>query len=259
MQKEAVKFKDSCIFEGMTSIRSTLRGIDEGVNDRPVRKILFDRDKLKKIGKDIGYLRAVSEKYGFEICESSSGELDDLSLGTSHGGIIAIMGERSLSKLSLESPLPDRGFFAMIEGIEDPYNFGYSLRSLYAMGCDGIILPERNWMSASGVVARSSAGASERLPMYTSDAETAFGIFKNAGYKIVCAEEKTELVLGECELKLPLLLVVGGEKRGISKAVLDLADIKVKIGYSREFHASLSAASATTMFAYEISRQNKYN
>ena len=82
-------------------------------------------------------------------------------------------------------------------------------------------------------------------------------IFKSKGYTVVCADENTDNILGECQLKLPILLIVGGEKRGISKAVIDSADILVKIGYDREFRASLSAASATTMFSYEISRQNK--
>jgi 23S rRNA (guanosine2251-2'-O)-methyltransferase len=144
----------------------------------------------------------------------------------------------------------------MIEGIEDPYNFGYSLRSLYAMGCSGIILTERNWMSAAGVVARSSAGASEMFKMYRSTPEECLSIFKNRGYKVICADENTDNVLGDCELKYPLLLIVGGEKRGISRAVLDKADMLVKIGYRNDFRASLSAASATTMFAYEIARQN---
>ena len=144
----------------------------------------------------------------------------------------------------------------MLEGIEDPYNFGYSLRSLYATGCDGIILTERNWMSAAGVVARSSAGASELFPIFKSDPIDAAKFFKEQGYTIVCADENTDNVLGKCELKLPLLLIVGGEKRGISSALIKHADLKVKINYNRDFHASLSAASATPMFAYEIMRQN---
>ena len=81
-------------------------------------------------------------------------------------------------------------------------------------------------------------------------------IMRQKGYKIVCAEENTDEILGECELKLPLLLIVGGENRGISKNLLEYADKLVKIDYAREFRASLSAASATTMFSYEISRQN---
>ena len=81
--------------------------------------------------------------------------------------------------------------------------------------------------------------------------------FKENGYNIICADERTDNVLGECPLHFPILLVVGGEKRGISRSLLNIADMLIKIPYGREFKASLSAASATTMFAYEIMRQNK--
>jgi 23S rRNA (guanosine2251-2'-O)-methyltransferase len=258
MQKEELKFVDSTVFEGMTSIRAILRGIDNGVNDRRIEKILFDKEKLKKISKEVGYLKAVSSKYGFEIIETTGGELEKITLGNSHGGLVAITGERTLPYLSDASDIVNNGFYVMIEGIEDPYNFGYSLRSLYAMGCSGVILTERNWMSAAGVVCRSSAGASELISMFSSsDISETVNLFKSKGYTVVCAYERTDNVLGECPLPLPILLIVGGEKRGISRSILDSADVLVKISYDREFHASLSAASATTMFAYEIMRQNK--
>ena len=256
MQKEELKFKDSTIFEGMTSIRAILRGIDSGINDRKIEKILFDKDKIKKISKEVGYLKAVSKKYGYELVETTGGELEKITLGNSHGGLVAITGDRTLPYLDEKTEILPHGFYVMIEGIEDPYNFGYSLRSLYAMGCSGVVLTERNWMSAAGVVCRSSAGASEMFSVYKSNPVDCLSFFKLKGYTVVCADENTDNILGECELKLPLLLIVGGEKRGISKAVIDEADILVKIGYGREFRASLSAASATTMFSYEISRQN---
>ena len=256
MQKENIKFEDSVVFEGMTSIRSVIRAIDSGESDRRITKILFDKSKLKKIAKEIGYFKAVSSKYGFELVESSEEEIEKYALGTSHGGIICVTTERTLPALTIDTKLAEKGFYAMIQGIEDPYNFGYALRSLYAMGADGIILPPRNWMSAAGVVCRSSAGASESFTMYECEAQDAVNIFKSKGYSIVCAEENTDKLLGQCALPLPILLIVGGEKRGISKNVLDSADMLVKIGYGRDFAASLSAASATTMFAYEIMRQN---
>ena len=255
MQKETLKFIDSVVFEGMTSIRAIIAGIDSGINNRRIVKILFDKAKLRKISKEVGYLKAVSSKYEYELVESCADEMAKITLGNTHGGIVAVAGERVFPALSDCTVKPD-GFYAMIQGIEDPYNFGYSLRSLYATGCSGIILPERNWMSAAGVVARSSAGASEMFKIYKSDPLVAAEIFKAKGYKIVCADERTDNVLGTCELKKPLLLIVGGEKRGISRALVDTADILVKINYAREFKASLSAASATTMFAYEIMRQN---
>ena len=256
MLKEETKFIDSCVFEGMTSIRAIIKGIDAGINERKIEKIVFDSKKLKKISKEIGYLKAVSSKYGFELEGSDSDTIESHTLGNSHGGIIALCSERTISPLSSLSSIEKNGFYVMIQGIEDPYNFGYALRSLYACGCTGIVLPERNWMSAAGVVARSSAGASELFPIYSAEAIQAAEFFKSQGYAIVCADEKTENVLGKCELSLPLLLIVGGEKRGISAELMSLADTIVKIPYARHFPASLSAASATTILAYEIARQN---
>ena len=256
MQKEFLRFADSTVFEGMTSIRAIISGIDSGVNDRTIKKILFDESKIKKISKELGYLRAVSSKYGYIVEKSNAEELESLTLGNSHGGIVAICGERTLPSLSSSVIKPD-GFYVMIQGIEDPYNFGYSLRSLYACGCDGIILDGRNWMSAAGVVSRSSAGASERFEIYTADSLEAAKLFYSLSYRVVCASEDTDITLDEADFKGAIFLIVGGEKRGISRVVLDECDLRVKIPYAREFKASLSAASATTMFAYEIMRQRK--
>lgn len=133
----------------------------------------------------------------------------------------------------------------MLEGIEDPYNFGYALRSLYAAGADGVILGERNWMTAAGVVCRASAGASERLSLFISKNNAAM-LMKSRGYKIVCADLRDSVSLYDADLKYPVFLIIGGEKRGISKGLLCQADIRVRIDYGREFAASLSAASAAT-------------
>ena len=92
--------------------------------------------------------------------------------------------------------------------------------------------------------------------IFKCDELDAAELFKKNGYNIVCADERTDNTLGSCPLRFPILLVVGGEKRGISRSLLNIADTLVKIPYGREFNASLSAASATTMFAYEIARQN---
>ncbi len=256
MIKEEIKFQDSSVFEGMTSIRAIIKAIDESISDRRIEKIIYDENKIDKIKKELGYFEAVSDKYGFLLESSSASEIEKITLGTSHGGIVAVCSNRKIPKLSDDVNIEKDGFYAMIEGIEDPYNFGYALRSLYATGCSGIILPERNWMSAAGVVCRSSAGASELFPVFSSDSLYAVDFFKERNYQVVCGDTRTKNILGKCELKKPLLLIIGGEKRGISKKILDKCDIKVKIDYSRDFTASLSAASATTIFAYEIMRQN---
>ena len=72
MQKENIKFQDSLCFEGMTSIRAIIEGTDSGVNDRRISTILFDKDKLVKNAKTIGYLKTVSDKYGYKLQESNA-------------------------------------------------------------------------------------------------------------------------------------------------------------------------------------------
>ena len=48
MQKEAEKFVDSSVMEGMFSIRAILRAAEDSINDRKIEKILFDKEKKKR-------------------------------------------------------------------------------------------------------------------------------------------------------------------------------------------------------------------
>ena len=74
---------------------------------------------------------------------------------------------------------------------------------------------------------------------------------------MICAGIRNSIGLYEADLKKPLLLVIGGEKRGISAEMLSLADEVVRIDYGREFQGSLSTASASTVIAFEVLRQNR--
>ena len=244
------------VFEGMTSISALIRAFEASPSTaRRIVAVYYSKDLPRDKFRQIGFLKSKSAELGFDVAACDASDIDSLTSGKTHGGIIAVCTDRQFPAVCADA-LKKNGIYFMLEGIEDPYNFGYSLRSLYACGCTGILLPERNWMSAAGVVCRSSAGASERFTMYTSDSLDIIRMFKQKGYTVVCADENTENILGKCALPLPILLLVGGEKRGISRKVLEEADLLVKIDYAREFRASLSAASATTMFAYEIARQN---
>ena len=116
---------------------------------------------------------------------------------------------------------------------------------------------ERNWMQAAGVVARASAGASEALPVFSGSVLESVKLCRSLGYKIVCAGIRDATGLYDADLKKPLLLIVGGEKRGISAEVMALADQTVRIDYGRQFRGSLSAAGAATVLGFEILRQNR--
>ena len=256
MRKESENQASNSVMEGMTSIRAILKA--GGNSASKITKILYDKDKIKKIGKEVGWLTHKGEELGFAVEASSDAEMQSYTTGHSHGGIIAFTEPREIPMLGdALHQIKAKGFYVMIEGIEDPYNFGYALRSLYAFGVDGIVLPMRNWMTAAGVVARASAGASEMVDLFRATPEEAADLFHGLGYQIVCAEENAEESLDEAALPLPIFAIVGGERRGMSAVLKAKADKTVRIDYGREFQAFLSAASAATVFGYEIAKQNK--
>ena len=255
MKTEESRFEPSAVFEGMTSIRAVINSNKAGISDRQINKVMIDRERAEAKKDDISFLRVVSRELSFEIEFTDRAEIDSLSVGNSHGGIVALCSDRTIPALTSDRIATD-GFYVMIEGIEDPYNFGYALRSIFAAGADGVILTPRNWMSAAGVVCRSSAGASELLPLFVSEPLQAVRTFKEGGYKAVAAGIRDSVSAFDTDLKRPVFLIVGGEKRGISRAVLDECDAVVRLEYGREFRASLSAASAASILAYEVLRQN---
>ncbi len=256
MKVEETRFEASTVFEGMTSISAVINGYLNGSTDRKPVEILIDRERAKNKEKEIAFLKRNSEKFGYSLKYTDSEDISKLTTGNSHGGIIAVCSDRTIPSLSKDA-ISDNGFYVMIEGIEDPYNFGYAIRSIYASGANGIILSPRNWMSAAGVVCRSSAGASELIPLFVSEPEESAKFFKSKGYKIIGAGIRDSVSAFDADMKRPVFLIVGGEKRGISRTVLDLCDTIVRLEYGREFKGSLSAASAASILSYEVFRQNR--
>lgn len=251
MKKEISRQGESTVFEGMTSISAVLEG-----GYRRIEKVLCDRERTSQNRRKIDFLKHKSREAGFDIEYCAREEIDSLTTGSSHGGIIALCSGREIPSLA-DAEIKDHGFYVMIDGIEDPYNFGYALRTVYAAGADGVVLTPRNWMSAAGVVCRSSAGASELLPVWCAEGEEAALFFKEKGIKVVAAGIRDSVSAFDADLKKPVFLIVGGEKRGISAKVLAIADTIVRLDYGREFMGSLSAASSASILAYEILRQNR--
>ena len=254
--KERDKFENSNTFEGIVSFRAVLSAILENKSNRKILKVYYDTEKAKRKPKEYSFLKAKSYEQGYILELVEKQVIDEFTLGNSHGGLAFVCSDRSYLSLD-ENSIEEKGFYVMLDGIEDPYNFGYSLRSLYASGVSGIILPERNWLSVSGVVCRASAGASEQLDIYITPDDSFVSTFKNKGYKIVCADLDNSIPMYDADLKKPLLLVVGGEKRGISSQILQQADCIVRIEYGKDFSAALSAASASTVLGFEVYRQNR--
>ncbi len=238
------------VLEGFISVRAALKA-----GSRPIQAIYLRRDKRDR---GIAWLERTATAAGIPVQRVTADEIDARAGGSTHGGVIALAGPRrfvAISELGADSPAP---FVAMIDGVEDPFNFGQAVRALYAAGCDGLALRPRNWLSATGVVARASAGASEWMP--TAIAETvgaAAEHFRARGLRVAVADEERAIPLYDADLSGPLFLVIGGEKRGITRSFRDGADLRLAIPYGSAFDQSLGTAAATAVIAFEVLRQRR--
>lgn len=241
--------EERALLEGFISVSAALQGGRRAVHSVQIR--------AGKQDSQTRYLEGLARAAGIPVERVSVEVIEAEAGGKTHGGIFARVGSYQFAPLnSLAADCP-RPFLAMIDGVEDPFNFGASVRALYAAGADGLVLRPRNWLSAAGTVARASAGASELIP--TALAETAgeaAAFFRARGLQIACAtDERGSASLYDADLTKPLFLLIGGEKRGITRSFLDQADLKLRIPYGRSLPHSLGTASATAVMAFEIMRQ----
>ncbi len=184
-------------------------------------------------------------------------EVEARAGGRTHGGVLALVGPRRFVSLDLLLPPGGDGWVVMLDGVEDPFNFGQAVRSLHAAGAAGLVVRPRNWLSAAAVVARASAGASELMPTAVAEtAQEAALFFGGRGARIACATDAPPSVsLHDADLTGPLFLLVGGEKRGVTRSFEAAADLRLRIPYARREAYSLGTAAAAAVLGFEIFRQ----
>ena len=241
------------VLEGQISIRAALQAAS-----RDLQVVYIDLARRDKRG-DLARLARTVQAFGVPVERVPADVIARHASGQTHGGVIALAGPRKTVSLADLLP-PDRPapFIAMIDGVEDPFNFGQAVRALYAAGADGLVLRPRNWMSAAGTVGRASAGASERIPTAIAEtAEDAAQCFRQRGLTVATTAKKRSVSLYDADLTGPLFLLVGGEKRGVTRSFLDKADLVIEIPYGRRFGESLGTTAATAVLAFEIMRQRE--
>ena len=137
---------EAIFLEGMAAVKGALLG-----QARHVHEVIVDR---KRDDRGTAWLIQTARRAKTTVRLVERTELDTLASGSSHGGILARVGERQYA--TLEELLPKEGppFVVMLDGVEDPYNYGFALRTLWAAGVHGLVVRSRDWSTAATTVAR---------------------------------------------------------------------------------------------------------
>jgi len=205
-----------------------------------------------------GQLRHVAEQRGIPV-ETPDPAFFDSRFPKGHQGVAARVVQKGYISLDELLAVPEKrnepALFVILDGIEDPRNFGAILRSSDAAGVHGVVIQSHRSASLGPEVAKTSAGAVEYIPVsMVPNIKHAMREMKEKGIMIVGSEAGDYPALWEADLTVPLALVIGSEGKGARKTVKENCDTIVNIPMRGKIK-SLNASVAAGVALFEILRQ----
>lgn len=223
---------------------------------RNIDKLFIQKDLTDG---SMGKIRAMAKEKGVIVSEVAKQKLDHMSQTGAHQGVIACTAVHEyyeiedILKIAEEKGEPP--FLVIADEISDPHNLGSILRTANAAGVHGVIIPKHRSVGLSAVVAKSSAGAIEYVPVsrVTNLARTVEDLKKRGIWIAGAAMEGTQTYY-EADYKGALAIVVGSEGFGISRLLKEKCDFLVSIPMKGEIN-SLNASVAAGILLMEASKQ----
>ena len=176
-----------------------------------------------------------------------------------HQGVIGIASSVIFQNFeNLLHQIFDSGIFPLfilLDRITDVRNFGSICRSAEALGVHGIIIPKKESAQINEIAIKTSSGAISNINICREDSlEKIVQLAKSSGLKIISCSEKSNKNIENINLNTPLLIIIGSEKNGVSKKLLQLSDEVGKIHMQGKTQ-SLNAAVAAGIILFESNRQ----
>lgn len=230
---------------------------------------------LELVGRDPGSIEHVVLRQGLkgqdikeliDACKASGIRfrfLPDDSLERSvpgcRQGVAAFVAAKSFVELdelldnARRAPLP---VILALDQVQDPGNVGSLARTLLALGGGGLIVPKHHGARLGGAASKSSAGALERLPVrlctnLSRELESCY----DAGFTIYKAEAGPKGGdVFKADFNFPLVLVLGGEEKGVRPGVAKRCEGSLFIPMPGGFE-SLNVAQAGAVVLGQMARQ----
>ena len=187
---------------------------------------------------------------GVPIESRTRTELDRLAGGTAHQGVVLEAGPLPLWGTSdlLGRALPADAVILVLDGIEDPHNFGAMVRSACACGALAVLFAKDRSAPISPAMLKAAAGAAEHIPLVrVTNLVRAMEECKESGFWFAALEAEAPAVLWEANLTGRMGLVIGGEGKGVRRLVRERCDLHLRIPISgpvTSLNASVSAGVA---------------
>ena len=208
-------------------------------------------------------LAALAKEAGAVVVPVDRRKLDQMSPTGAHQGVIAAVAAHEYASvddiLALAAERGEAPLIVICDELSDPHNLGAILRSAECAGAHGVIIPKRRSVGLTAVVAKTSAGAVEYLPVArVANIANTIRELKEKGVWIYGTAADGASGLYRTDLTGPTAIVIGNEGEGMSRLVRESCDVLVSIPMKGRI-SSLNASAAATVLLYEALRQRENN
>lgn len=248
------KIEKNEILFGIHSVFEALKA-----EKREVFQLFISEDRtLSRIKKIID----AAEKKNIPVRFEESASLDEMTKDGKHQGVAAKVGFFPLKQVdavfkNIKHDSENR-FILIMESLEDPHNFGALIRTALCAGVDFIMIPKDRAVSPSSSVSRASAGAMEHADIsLITNTVSLLKRLKKMGFWVAGLDSSGETPLFNADLTGNLVLVVGGEHKGIRPLVKTECDFLVSLP-QKPGVTSLNASVAGGIAMYEVLRQRDF-
>lgn len=211
--------------------------------------------------RSLAHLAAQAKEAGAVVVPVDRRKLDQMSPTGAHQGVIAAVAAHEYASvediLALAAERGEAPLIVICDELSDPHNLGAILRSAECAGAHGVIIPKRRSVGLTAVVAKTSAGAVEYLPVArVANIANTIRELKERGVWVYGTAADGASGLWRTDLTGPSAIVIGNEGEGMSRLVRESCDVLVSIPMKGRI-SSLNASAAATVLLYEALRQRE--
>ncbi|QTA37456.1 23S rRNA (guanosine(2251)-2'-O)-methyltransferase RlmB [Thermosipho ferrireducens] len=219
----------------------------------PVRMVYFSENGDKELVMLIE--QAKSRKLPYTI--SPKKILTRLCNFDKHQGVVVDIGEFPYKdESSIIETENGKGFFVILDQLQDPHNFGAIIRSAVGAGANAIVIPKNNSVKVTPTVVKVSVGTIFRIPIVEVVNISRFiEKIKKVGFWVYAADMQG-VAYYRANLKRPVAIVFGSEGEGIRRGVKQKCDGVVSIPMKNSID-SLNVSVSAGIILFEVARQNE--
>lgn len=210
---------------------------------RPARRLFLLRDAQ-------GAEPILDAARGIPIERCGRNDLDRLTSDGTHQGVALEAAPLPLWGLPdlLARTVPSDAILLVLDGVEDPHNFGAMVRTAAACGALAVLFAKDRAAPVSPAMLKSAAGAAEHLPLVrVTNLVRAIEELKAAGFWFAALEADAPKAVWDADLTGRIGLVIGSEGKGVRRLVRERCDLHLRIPISgpiSSLNASVSAGIA---------------